>query len=156
MGAVEERMAELGLVVPQVVPPVAAYVPAVLDGSRVYVSGQVPVVDGVLAESGHVGEGPGLVTPARAKELAAICALNAIAAVKSVVGDLDRVERVVKVVGFVASAPDFTGQPGVINGASELLGEVFGDAGVHARSAVGVAVLPLDAPVEVELVLEFA
>jgi len=149
-------MAELGLVVPQVVPPVAAYVPAVLDGSRVYVSGQVPVVDGVLAESGHVGEGPGLVTPARAKELAAICALNAIAAVKSVVGDLDRVERVVKVVGFVASDPSFTGQPGVINGASELLGEIFGDAGAHARSAVGLTVLPLDAPVEIEFVFEFA
>jgi enamine deaminase RidA (YjgF/YER057c/UK114 family) len=153
VGAVEERMAELGLVVPQVVPPVAAYVPAVLDGSRVYVSGQVPVVDGVLAESGHVGEGPGLVTPARAKELAAICALNAIAAVKSVVGDLDRVERVVKVVGFVASDPSFTGQPGVVNGASELFGAVFGEAGVHARSAVGVAALPLGAPVEVEVVV---
>ena len=156
MGAVEERLAELGLVVPQVVPPVAAYVPAVLDGSRVYVSGQVPVVDGVLAESGHVGEGPGLVTPERAKELAAICALNAIAAVKSVVGDLDRVERVVKVVGFVASDPGFTGQPGVINGASEVLGEIFGDEGRHARSAVGVPVLPLDSPVEVEVVFTFA
>jgi len=153
VGAVEERMAELGLVVPQVVPPVAAYVPAVLDGSRVYVSGQGPVVDGVLAESGHVGEGPGLVTPERAKELAAICALNAIAAVKSVVGDLDRVERVVKVVGFVASDPSFTGQPGVVNGASELFGAVFGEAGVHARSAVGVAALPLGAPVEVEVVV---
>ena len=154
MGVVDDRLAGLGLVVPEVVPPVAAYVPAVLDGSRVYVSGQVPVVDGVLAESGHVGEGPGLVTPERAKELAAICALNAIAAVKSVVGDLDRVERVVKVVGFVASDPSFTGQPGVINGASELLNQVFGDAGVHARSAVGVAALPLDVPVEVEILVE--
>jgi len=153
VGAVEERLAELGLVVPQVAPPVAAYVPAVLDGSRVYVSGQVPVVDGVLAESGHVGEGPGLVTPERAKELAAVCALNAIAAVKSVVGDLDRVERVVKVVGFVASDPSFTGQPGVVNGASELFGAVFGEAGVHARSAVGVAALPLGAPVEVEVIV---
>ena len=153
MGEVEQRLAEIGLRVPEVVPPLAAYVPAVLDGSRVYVSGQVPVVDGVLAESGHVGEGPGLVTPERAKELAAICALNAIAAVKSVVGDLDRVERVVKVVGFVASDPSFTGQPGVVNGASELFGAVFGEAGVHARSAVGVAALPLGAPVEVEVVV---
>ena len=153
MGAVDERLAELGLVVPEVVPPVAAYVPAVLDGSRVYVSGQVPMVDGVVAESGHVGEGDGLVTPERAKELAAICALNAIAAIRSVVFDLDRVERVVKVVGFVASDPSFTGQPGVVNGASELFGAVFGDAGVHARSAVGVAALPLGAPVEVEVIV---
>ena len=153
MGAVEERLAELGLRVPEVVAPLAAYVPAVLDGSRVYVSGQVPMVDGVLAETGHVGEGEGFVATERAKELAAVCALNAIAAVKSVVGDLDRVERVVKVVGFVASDPSFTGQPGVVNGASELFGAVFGDAGVHARSAVGVAALPLGAPVEVEVVL---
>ena len=153
MGGVDERLASLGLTVPQVAPPVAAYVPAVLDGSRVYVSGQVPVVDGVLAESGHVGVGDGLVTPERAKELAAICALNAIAAVKSVVGDLDRVERVVKVVGFVASDPSFTGQPGVVNGASELFGAVFGEAGLHARSAVGVAALPLGAPVEVEVIV---
>ena len=154
MGAVERRLAELGLSLPEVATPVAAYVPAVLDGSRVYVSGQVPVVDGVLAEAGHVGEGEGFVSPERAKELAAVCALNALAAVKSVVGDLDRVERVVKVVGFVASDPSFTGQPGVVNGASELLGEVFGEAGRHARSAVGVPVLPLDAPVEVELTVE--
>ena len=153
MGAVEERLSELGLRVPEVVAPLAAYVPAVLDGSRVYVSGQVPMVDGVLAETGHVGEGEGLIAPERAKELAAVCALNAIAAVKSVIGDLDRVERVVKVVGFVASDPSFTGQPGVVNGASELFGAVFGDAGVHARSAVGVAALPLGAPVEVEVVL---
>jgi enamine deaminase RidA (YjgF/YER057c/UK114 family) len=154
VGVVDDRLAGLGLVVPEVVPPVAAYVPAVLDGSRVYVSGQVPMVEGVLAESGHVGVGDGLVTPERAKELAAICALNAIAAIKSVVYDLDRVEQVVKVVGFVASDPSFTGQPGVVNGASELFGAVFGDAGVHARSAVGVAVLPLDSPVEVEIVVE--
>ena len=156
MGEVEQRLAELGLRVPELVPPVAAYVPAVLDGSRVYVSGQVPMVDGVLAETGHVGEGDGFVSPERAKELAAICALNAIAAVKLVVGDLDRVEQVVKVVGFVASDPSFSGQPGVINGASELLAEIFGESGQHARSAVGVAVLPLDAPVEVEFVFEFA
>ena len=153
MGVVDDRLARLGLVVPEVVPPVAAYVPAVLDGSRVYVSGQVPMVDGVLAQSGHVGLGDGLVTPERAKELAAICALNAIAAIRSVVYDLDRVERVVKVVGFVASDPSFTGQPGVVNGASELFRAVFADAGVHARSAVGVAALPLGAPVEVEVVV---
>ena len=153
MGAVEDRIALLGLSVPELVPPVAAYVPAVLDGSRVYVSGQVPVVDGVLLESGHVGEGDGLVAPERAKELAQVCALNALAAITSVVGDLDRVERVVKVVGFVASDPSFTGQPGVVNGASELFRSAFGEAGVHARSAVGVAALPLGAPVEVEVVV---
>ncbi|MBM6404565.1 RidA family protein [Phycicoccus sp. CSK15P-2] len=153
MGAVEDRIAELGLTLPEVVPPVAAYVPAVLDGSRVYVSGQVPFVDGVLPETGTVGELVGLVHPEKAKEYAAICALNAIAAVRSVVGDLDRVERVVKVTGFVASDPHFTGQPGVVDGASELFGSVFGDAGVHARSAVGVAALPLGAPVEVEVIV---
>jgi enamine deaminase RidA (YjgF/YER057c/UK114 family) len=153
MGAVEERLAALGLTVPDLVPPVAAYVPAVLDGSRVYVSGQVPVVDGVLAESGHVGDGPGLVSPDRATELAQVCALNALAAIRSVVGDLDAVERVVKVVGFVASDPSFTGQPGVVNGASELFRSAFGEAGVHARSAVGVAALPLGAPVEVEVIV---
>ena len=153
MGAVEDRIAALGLTLPEVVPPVAAYVPAVLDGSRVYVSGQVPFVDGVLPETGQVGELIGLVTPARAKELAAVCALNAVAAVKSVVDDLDRVERIVKVTGFVASDPSFTGQPGVVNGASELFGAIFGEAGVHSRSAVGVAALPLGAPVEVEVIV---
>jgi enamine deaminase RidA (YjgF/YER057c/UK114 family) len=153
VGAVDDRLAELGLMLPGVVPPVAAYVPAVLDGSRVYVSGQVPMVDGALAATGRVGVGEGLVSPERAKELAAVCALNALAAAKSVLGDLDRVERVVKVVGFVASDPSFTGQPGVVNGASELFGQVFGDAGVHARSAVGVVALPLDAPVEVEVIV---
>ena len=153
MGTVDARLAELGLTLPEVVPPLAAYVPAVLDGSRVYVSGQVPMVGGSLAGTGRVGEGEGFVSPQRAKELAAVCALNALAAVKSVVGDLDRVERVVKVVGFVASDPSFTGQPGVVNGASELFADVFGDAGVHARSAVGVVALPLGAPVEVEVVL---
>lgn len=153
MGAVDDRLAELGLTLPEIVPPLAAYLPAVLDGSRVYVSGQVPMVGGVMAEVGHVGEGDGLVSPERAKELAAVCALNALAAVKSVVGDLDRVERVVKLVGFVASDPSFTGQPGVVNGASELFANVFGDAGRHARSAVGVAALPLGAPVEVEVIV---
>ena len=153
MGAVDARLAELGLTLPEIVPPLAAYLPAVLDGSRVYVSGQVPMVGGVMAEVGQVGEGDGFVSPERAKELAAVCALNALAAVKSVVGDLDRVERVVKVVGFVACDPSFTGQPGVINGASELFAAVFGDAGRHARSAVGVAALPLGAPVEVEVIV---
>jgi enamine deaminase RidA (YjgF/YER057c/UK114 family) len=150
---VESRLAELGLVVPDVAPPVAAYVPAVRSGSYVYTSGQLPMVSGALAGTGKVGAE---VTPEEAKAFAATCALNAIAAVKSLVGDLDKVVRVVKVVGFVASAPDFTGQPGVVNGASELLGHAFGAAGVHARSAVGVAVLPLDAPVEVEIVVEVA
>jgi enamine deaminase RidA (YjgF/YER057c/UK114 family) len=148
MGRVESRLAELGLTLPEVVPPLAAYVPAVASGEYVFTSGQLPMVDGKLGLTGKVG---GEVTAEEAKALARICALNALAAVKSVVGDLDRVEQVVKLVGFVASAPDFTGQPGVVNGASQLLGEVLGDAGVHARSAVGVAVLPLDAPVEVEI-----
>ncbi len=153
MGAVEDRLAQLGLSVPEVAVPLAAYVPAVRDGDLVYTSGQLPMVSGALAQAGKVGEGRGLVPAEQARALARTCALNAIAAVKSVVGDLDTVSRVVKVVGFVASDPSFTGQPGVVNGASELLGAAFGDAGVHARSAVGVAVLPLDAPVEVEIVV---
>jgi enamine deaminase RidA (YjgF/YER057c/UK114 family) len=150
---VESRLADLGLTVPDVVPPVAAYVPAVRSGSYVYTSGQLPMASGALLATGKVGAD---VTAEQAKELAQQCALNAIAAVKMVVGDLDKVVRVVKVVGFVASAPEFTGQPGVVNGASELLGAAFGEAGVHARSAVGVAVLPLDAPVEVEMIVEVA
>lgn len=153
MSAVESRLAELGLTVPEVAKPVAAYVPAVRTGNYVYTSGQLPMVAGSLAATGKVGSE---VSAEDAKALAATCALNAIAAVKSIVGDLDSVVRVVKVVGFVASTPDFTGQPGVVNGASELLGAAFGEAGVHARSAVGVAVLPLDAPVEVEIVVEVA
>ncbi|WP_441245135.1 RidA family protein [Kitasatospora sp. McL0602] len=148
MSKVEDKLAELGLTLPEVVPPVAAYVPAVRSGDHVLTSGQLPMVAGKMQHTGKVGAE---VTAEEAKQLAQICALNALAAVKSVIGDLDRIEQVVKVVGFVASAPDFTGQPGVINGASELLGEVLGAAGVHARSAVGVAVLPLDAPVEVEI-----
>ena len=155
MSAVEDRLAELGLSVPEVVPPVAAYIPALREGNLVFTSGQLPMVAGQMAHTGKVGDGPGLVSPDDAKALAQACALNAIAAVKSVIGDLDQVTRVVKVVGFVASAPEFTGQPGVINGASEFFGEVLGDAGLHARSAVGVAVLPLDAPVEVEVIAEF-
>jgi enamine deaminase RidA (YjgF/YER057c/UK114 family) len=144
------RLAELGLDLPAVTTPLAAYVPAVRSGRLVYVSGQVPMVDGQLLATGKVGAE---VTPERAKELAARCALNGLAAIEHLVG-LDRVVRVVKVVGFVASAPGFTGQPGVINGASELFGDVFGEAGRHARSAVGVAELPLGAPVEVEVVVE--
>ncbi|MFX0538518.1 RidA family protein [Ornithinimicrobium sp. Y1847] len=149
--AVEQRLAELGHSVPEVAAPVASYVPALQHGDLVFTSGQLPFVDGQLPAVGKVGEGEGLVSPEEAASLAELCALNAIAAVKSVIGDLDRVVRVVKVVGFVASDPAFTGQPGVINGASNLLGAAFGDAGVHARSAVGVAVLPLDTPVEVEI-----
>ncbi len=153
MSAVEERLAALGYAVPEVVPPVAAYVPAVRQGDWVFVSGQLPMRDGAMPATGKVGEGPGLVSPAQAKELAAFCALNGIAAVKSVIGDLDKVVRVVKVVGFVAVDPSFVAVPGVVNGASELFGAAFGDAGKHARSAVGVAALPLDAPVEVELIV---
>lgn len=152
-GRVEQRLAELGLVLPPVAAPVAAYVPAVLDGDRVWTSGQLPFVAGALPATGKVGPGPDQVAPERAVELARLCALNALAAIKGVTGDLDRITQVVKLVGFVASDPSFTGQPAVINGASELLGAVLGDAGVHARSAVGVAVLPLDSPVELELVV---
>ena len=151
MTSPEERLSELGLSVPDVVPPVAAYVPAVRSGMHVFTAGQLPMRDGALMATGKVG---GSVTPEQAAECARQCALNAIAAVKSVVGDLGTVSRVVKAVVFVASTPDFTGQPGVANGASELLAAAFGDAGVHARSAVGVAVLPLDAPVEVEVIVE--
>ncbi|MEU3963576.1 RidA family protein [Streptomyces sp. 71268] len=153
MSAVERRIADLGLTLPEVAAPLAAYVPAVRTGSYVYTAGQLPLVEGKLSVTGKVGAE---VTADEAKQQARICALNALAAVKSQVGDLDRVVRVVKVVGFVASATDFTGQPGVLNGASELLHEVLGDAGVHARSAVGVSVLPLDAPVEVEIQVEVA
>lgn len=140
------------MVLPTVVPPVAAYVPAVRSGPFVYTSGQLPMVDGALPATGKVG---GSVSPEQAQELARICALNALAAIDALVG-LDAVAQVVKVVGFVASEPDFTGQPAVVNGASLLLGEVFGDAGRHARSAVGVAALPLDAPVEVEIIVALA
>lgn len=147
-----ERLTELGIDLPAVVPPVAAYVPAVRSGSYVYTSGQVPIVDGKLVATGKVGDA---VSADEAKGHARVCALNALAAVHSLVG-IDVVRRVVKVVGFVASAEGFTGQPGVVNGASELFGEIFGDAGAHARSAVGVAELPLGAPVEVELIVEVA
>jgi enamine deaminase RidA (YjgF/YER057c/UK114 family) len=153
MATIEARLAELGITLPTVVPPVAAYIPAVITGNLVYTSGQLPMTDGVLPATGKVGAE---VEADAAKLLARQCALNALAAVAGVIGSLDRVTRIVKVVGFVASDPSFTGQPGVINGASEVLGEIFGDVGVHARSAVGVAVLPLDSPVEVEIVVEFA
>lgn len=147
----EERITELGLTLPEVAAPVASYAPTVRSGDHVYVSGQLPLVKGELAAKGKVGAE---VTPEAARELAAVCALNAIAAVRAEVGELSKVVRVVKVGGYVASTPDFTGQPGVVNGASDLLVRVFGDAGVHARAAVGVAALPLDAPVEVEMIVE--
>jgi enamine deaminase RidA (YjgF/YER057c/UK114 family) len=151
MPSPEERLTELGLSVPEVAKPVAAYVPAVRTGNHIYTSGQLPMRSGELITTGKVGAG---VSPEEAYACAQQCALNALAAVGSLVGELSAVVRVVKVVVFVASAPDFTGQAGVANGASELIGQVFADAGRHARSAVGVAVLPLDAPVEVELVVE--
>lgn len=150
--SVESKIAELGLALPPVATPAGAYVPAIVSGNLVFTAGQIPLVDGQLMATGKVGAE---ISAEFATEIAQRCALNALAAIKSVIGDLDRVKRVVKVVGFVASTPDFTGQPGVLNGASEFLGAVFGDAGKHARSAVGVAVLPLDAPVEVELIVEF-
>lgn len=145
-----DRLAELSIELPPVAPPAASYLPAVRSGSFVYTSGQLPLVDGKLTVRGKVGAD---VTPEVAARQARICALNALAAVHALVG-LPAIARVVKVVGFVASVPDFTGQPAVVNGASELLHEVFGDLGAHARSAVGVAALPMNAPVEVELVVE--
>ena len=151
MSTPEERLAELGLAVPEVAAPVAAYVPAARSGNHVYTSGQVPMRDGQLMLTGKVG---GEVSLEDAVECARQCGLNALAAIRAEVGDLSAVKKVVKVVAFVASTPDFTGQPKVANGVSELLGDIFGDAGRHARSAVGVAVLPLDAPVEVELLVE--
>ncbi|HEX2286102.1 MAG TPA: RidA family protein [Mycobacterium sp.] len=149
---VSARLAELGIELPDVVPPMAAYVPAVRTGNLVYTAGQLPMTSGKLVVTGKVGAE---VTPEVGKTLARVCALNALAAVHSLVG-IDSVTRVVKVVGFVASTPGFHGQPGVVNGASELFGEVFGDAGAHARSAVGVSELPLDAPVELDLIVEVA
>jgi len=143
-------LAELGIALPTVVPPLAAYVPAVRTGSLVFTAGQLPMTDGTLPVTGKVGAE---VSVEQANALARTCALNGLAAIHALVG-LDSVVRVVKVVGYVASTPDFTDQPAVVNGASELLGEVFGAAGTHARSAVGVASLPLDAPVEIELVVE--
>ena len=152
MSRIEDRLVELGSPLPAVAKPVASYTPAVVSGNLVFTSGQLPFIDGVLPQTGKLGAG---VDADAAKGYARQCALNALAAVKLVIGDLDRVTRVVKVVGFVASVPEFSGQPGVINGASEFLNEVFGDAGIHARSAVGVPVLPLDSPVELEIIIEF-
>jgi len=154
MGRVEARLADLGLVLPPVAAPAGSYLPALRSGSLVYTAGQLPFVDGVLPATGKVGTDHGSVDPDEARSYAATCALNALAAAATVLDSLDDVVRVVKLTGFVASDPAFTGQPGVINGASDLLAEIFGEAGRHARSAVGVAVLPLDSPVEVELVLE--
>ena len=153
MSAVEDRLSELGLSVPAVAAPVAAYVPAVRTGNYIFTSGQLPLRDGQMILTGKVG---GEVSAEEAADAARQCALNAIAAVKAELGDLDQVVRVVKAVVFVASTPDFTGQPLVANGASELFGAAFGEAGKHARSAVGVPVLPLDSPVEVELIVEIS
>ena len=151
MGKIDARLAELGISLPEVVRPVGAYVPAVRSGSYVYVSGQLPLVAGKLVFVGKVGAE---VTPEQGKEAARVSGINALAALASVVGSLDKVKRIVKVTGFVASAPGFTAQPGVINGASDLFKDVFGETGQHARSAIGVAELPLGVPVEVELIAE--
>ena len=153
MSALDERLAELGLVIPTVAAPAGAYVPAIVTGNLVFTSGQLPTTAGQLPATGKVGAE---VAADDAKAYARVCVLNGLAAAATVIGSLDRITRVIKVVGFVASDPSFTAQPTVINGASELLGEIFGEAGRHARSAVGVAVLPLDAPVEIEFVFEFA
>ncbi|WP_157374448.1 RidA family protein [Haematomicrobium sanguinis] len=152
ISAVETALANLGLSVPEAPKPLAAYVPAVISGPYVYTAGQLPFINGELTDTGKVGAE---VTPERAKELAEVSILNALGAIKGQIADLDRITRIVKVVGFVASDPEFYGQPGVINGASELLGSVFGDAGIHARSAVGVTVLPMNSPVEIEVIAEF-
>ena len=153
MSTIADRLTELGITMPrQAAAPAGVYVPAVISGNHVYTAGQLPFVDGALPATGKVGAE---ITPEDAAHYARLSAINALAAVAAVLGSLDRVTRVVKVVGFVASDPAFVGQPGVLNGASELLGDIFGEAGVHARSAVGVAVLPLNSPVEVELIVEF-
>ena len=153
--SVSARLAELGIDLPSVVPPVAAYVPAKAHGDLVFTAGQLPMVSGALPATGKVGDGHGLVPAGDAHAYARQCALNAVAAAAAAVGGVDRLTGVVKLVGFVASVPDFTGQPGVVNGASEVLGEIFGEAGRHARSAVGVPVLPLDSPVEVEVIFSY-
>jgi len=147
----DDRLKALGLSLPVVAAPVGAYIPALVHGSTIWTSGQLPLVDGVLAAIGTVGEGEGLVSPDNAKACARIAALNALAAIAAACGGLDRVERIVRVVGYVASTPGFHAQPSVVNGASDLMVEVFGDAGRHARSAIGVASLPLGSPVEIEV-----
>ena len=153
MSKVEQRLSELGLTLPQVATPAGAYLPAMISGNLVFTAGQIPLVEGKLMATGKLGAE---ITVEYGAEIAQRCALNALAAVKSVIGDLDRVKQIVKIVGFVSSVAEFTSQPAVINGASEFLQQVFGDAGQHARSAVGVSVLPLDAPVEIELIVEFS
>jgi enamine deaminase RidA (YjgF/YER057c/UK114 family) len=153
MSVLDDRLAELGLSVPATSKPVASYIPAIAVGNLVYTSGQLPMIDGQLPATGKVGAE---IDPDAARQLARTCVLNGLAAARTAIGSLDRITRVIKVVGFVASDPEFFGQPQVINGASELLGEIFGEAGSHARSAVGVAVLPLNSPVEIEFVFEFA
>ncbi len=153
MSKIEARLAELGFPLPAVAKPVAAYVPSVVTGNLCFTSGQLPFVDGALPMTGKVGRD---VSADDAKDLARLCALNALAALKLAIGDLDRVTRIVKVVGFVSVVPEFTAIPGVINGASEFFGEVFGDVGSHARSAVGVPALPLDSAVELEIIAEFS
>ena len=152
MSKIEQKLAELGFPLPAVAKPVAAYVPSVITGNLCFTSGQLPFVDGALPKVGKVGRD---VTAEDAKDLARLCALNALAALKLSIGDLDRVTRIVKVVGFVSVVPEFTAIPGVINGASEFLGEVFGEVGSHARRAVGVPALPLDSAVELEIIAEF-
>ncbi|WP_431710010.1 RidA family protein [Glutamicibacter uratoxydans] len=149
---VEARLSELGFTLPEVAKPVAAYLPAITTGNYVYTSGQLPLINGELTVVGKVGAE---VSAEEAAQQAQVCALNALAAIKSEIGNLDRIKRIVKVVGFVSSDPAFTGQPVVINGASEFLGQALGEAGLHARSAVGVASLPLNAAVEVEVIAEF-
>ena len=153
MSKVEQRLSELGLTLPEVATPAGSYLPAMISGNLVFTAGQIPVIEGKLMATGKLGAE---ITVEYGAEIAQRCALNALAAVKSVIGDLDRVKQIVKIVGFVSSVPEFTSQPAVINGASEFLQQVFGDAGQHARSAVGVSVLPLDAPVEIELIVEFS
>jgi len=153
---VSENLVALGIDLPTVAMPAGAYIPAKRHGDLVFTAGQLPMVAGVLPATGKVGEGHGLVPPTDAREYARLCALNAIAAAADAAGGVDNITGVLKVTGFVASVPEFTGQPGVLNGASELLGDVFGDSGRHARSAVGVPVLPLDSPVEVEVVFTVA
>jgi enamine deaminase RidA (YjgF/YER057c/UK114 family) len=150
--SVEQRILDLGLELPPVATPAGSYLPAMVSGNLVFTSGQLPFVDGKLMATGKLGAG---IEVAEARELAARCLLNALAAVKGMIGNLDRITQVVKVVGFVASTEEFTAQPTVINGASELLESIFGELGKHTRSAVGVASLPLDSPVEIELIVEF-
>lgn len=148
------RLAEFGITLPPIAAPVAAYVPAARSGNHVWTAGQLPFIDGVLPITGKVGVGPDLVPPDVAAQMARTAALNALSAVEGIIGSIDRISRVVRVAGYVASDPNFTGQPAVINGASEVIGDIFGEIGIHARSAVGVNVLPLDSPVEIELLVE--